>query len=116
MRLGDFDYSLPPALIAQHPPDRRGSSRLLVLDRKAGSRAHRSFQDIPEYLNPGDVLVVNDTRVLPARLIGRKESGGKVEVLLVRKREGGILNAVFCDVFEMENAKIKRLTSYLTQV
>ena len=88
MRLGDFDYSLPPALIAQHPPDRRGSSRLLVLDRKAGSRAHRAFQDIPEYLNPGDVLVVNDTRVLPARLIGRKESGGKVEVLLVRKREG----------------------------
>jgi S-adenosylmethionine:tRNA ribosyltransferase-isomerase len=88
MRLGDFDYSLPPALIAQHPPDRRGSSRLLVLDRKAGSRAHRSFQDIPEYLNPGDVLVVNDTRVLPARLIGRKKSGGKVEVLLVRQREG----------------------------
>jgi S-adenosylmethionine:tRNA ribosyltransferase-isomerase len=88
MRLSDFDYPLPPGLIAQHPPERRGSSRMLVLDRKAGSRGHRSFLDLPEYLNRGDVLVVNDTRVLPARLIGRKESGGKVEILLVRKKEG----------------------------
>lgn len=88
MRLDDFYYALPPGLIAQHPPERRGSSRLLVLDRKAGSWVHQSFLDLPEYLNPGDVLVVNDTRVLPARLIGKKESGGKVEILLVRKKEG----------------------------
>ena len=88
MRLGDFDYHLPPGLIAQHPPERRGDSRLMVLDRNAASWAHRSFLNLAEYLNPGDVLVVNDTRVLPARLIGRKESGGKVEVLLVRKKGG----------------------------
>jgi len=85
MKLSDFDYSLPSFLIAQVPPARRGNSRLIVLDRKKGSWEHRSFAHLPDYLRPGDILVVNDTKVLPARLIGRKESGGKVEVLLVRK-------------------------------
>ncbi len=85
MKLSDFDYSLPPFLIAQVPPARRGNSRLMVLNRKNGSWEHRSFAHLPDYLNSGDILVVNDTKVLPARLIGRKESGGKVEVLLVRK-------------------------------
>ncbi len=85
MKLSDFDYSLPSILIAQVPPARRGNSRLMVLDRKKGSWEHRSFAHLPDYLTPGDILVVNDTKVLPARLIGRKESGGKVEVLLVRK-------------------------------
>lgn len=85
MKLSDFDYSLPPFLIAQVPPARRGNSRLMVLDRKKAAWEHRSFAHLPDYLRPGDILVVNDTKVLPARLIGRKESGGKVEVLLVRK-------------------------------
>ncbi len=87
MRLKDFDYPLPPQRIAQHPPEKRGDSRLMVVDRKNGNLEHRFFSQLPEYLQSGDVLVVNDTRVLPARLIGRKESGGKVEILLVRKRE-----------------------------
>ena len=86
MKLSDFSYHLPPGLIAQHPPARRGDSRLMVLNRAKASWAHRSFSHLPEYLKAGDGLVVNDTKVFPARLIGKKESGGKVEVLLVRKK------------------------------
>jgi S-adenosylmethionine:tRNA ribosyltransferase-isomerase len=88
MKLSDFDYRLPPRLIAQHPPARRGDSRLMVLNRARASWEHRSFLHLPEYLKAGDALVVNDTKVFPARLIGKKESGGKVEVLLVRKKGG----------------------------
>ena len=87
MMLNDFDYFLPPNLIAQAPPAKRDDSRLMVLDRKNGSLEHATFAGLPDHLRPGDVLVVNDTRVLPARLIGKKESGGKVEILLVRKRK-----------------------------
>lgn len=89
MRLQDFDFSLPPGLIAQQPAAERDASRLMVLDRGKGALAHRVFSDLPEYLNPGDVLVVNETEVLPVRLLGRKESGGKAEVLLVRREEDG---------------------------
>ena len=88
MKRSDFDYRLPSALIAQHPPARRGDSRLLVLNRGRAAWEHRSFSHLQDYLKPGDALVVNDTKVFPARLIGKKESGGKVEVLLVRKKEG----------------------------
>jgi len=88
MKLSDFDYRLPPGLIAQHPPARRGDSRLMVLNRARASWEHRSFSHLPEYLKPGDALVVNDTKVIPARLIGKKESGGKVEALLIRKKPG----------------------------
>lgn len=86
MRLEEFDYDLPPELIAQTPLDRRDESRLLVLERESGKMEHRVFHDLPAYLRPDDVLVLNDTRVLPARLIGRrKHTGGKVEVLLLRE-------------------------------
>jgi S-adenosylmethionine:tRNA ribosyltransferase-isomerase len=85
MRIDQFDYDLPPDLIAQTPAEPRDSSRLLVLDRSSGKIEHRRFYDIGEYLNPGDVLVANESRVLAARLIGHKiPSGGKVEVLLLR--------------------------------
>jgi S-adenosylmethionine:tRNA ribosyltransferase-isomerase len=83
MRLSDFDYDLPPALIAQHPAARRTDSRLLHVARD-GSLADRRFTDILEALDPGDVLVVNDTRVIKARLRGHKDSGGEVEVLVER--------------------------------
>lgn len=79
----DFDYELPEELIAQHPADRRDNSRLMVLDRKNGVTEHRRFHNLPRLLKPSDVLVVNDTRVVPARLLGQKESGGRVEVLLI---------------------------------
>ena len=84
MRLSDFDYALPPELIAQHPASPRDSSRLLILHRSDGRIEHRIFRDLPTYLRPPDVLILNDTRVIPARLLGRKRSGGAVEVLLLR--------------------------------
>ncbi len=81
----DFDYYLPKHLIAQRPQDIRDRSRLMILDRKNGQIEERRFKDIIDYLYPGDVLILNTTRVLPARLFGRKESGGKVEVLLLNR-------------------------------
>lgn len=80
----DFDYPLPEELIALHPPEVRGTSRLLVYDREIGKTEHSDFSKIADFLTPNDLLVVNDTRVFPARLLGRKASGGKVELLLVR--------------------------------
>lgn len=87
MRTDDFDYDLPSGLIAQHPAEPRDSCRLLVLDRSSGQIDHRTFTDLPDYLRKGDLLVVNQTRVLPARLLGMKdETGGAAEVLLLRER------------------------------
>jgi S-adenosylmethionine:tRNA ribosyltransferase-isomerase len=86
MQLSDFDYHLPEELIAQHPAEVRDQSRLLVLDRTTGAIAHRRFYDLPSYLFPGDTLVFNDTRVIPARLIGAKtDTGAKVEVFLLNR-------------------------------
>jgi S-adenosylmethionine:tRNA ribosyltransferase-isomerase len=84
MRLSDFDYLLPPDLIAQTPPDVRGASRLLRLDGLDGVPADCSFTDLPSLLEPGDLLVFNDTRVIKARLFGNKATGGRVEVLVER--------------------------------
>lgn len=86
MKTSDFYYDLPQELIAQDPLRDRSGSRLLVLGREDGSRAHRHFYDIKEYLKPGDCLVINNTKVIPARLYGaRKETGGQVEVLLLKR-------------------------------
>ena len=84
MKTQDFWYELPEELIAQTPSERRDGARLLVMDRNSGKIAHRHFYDIIEYLNPGDCLVMNDSRVLPARLLGHRPTGGAVEVLLLR--------------------------------
>ena len=84
MLVSDFDFDLPESLIAQNPPPERGGSRLLVLDRASGAIAHREFAALPEYLRAGDLLVLNNTRVFPARLLGhRVPSGGAVECLLL---------------------------------
>ncbi|MGG7058512.1 tRNA preQ1(34) S-adenosylmethionine ribosyltransferase-isomerase QueA [Clostridium tertium] len=89
MRVSDFDFDLPEELIAQHPLEKRDASRLMVLDKKTGSIEHRHFHDVMEYLNEGDTLVLNNTRVMPARLIGEKEgTGGKIEFLLLKRLEG----------------------------
>lgn len=86
MRIEDFHYDLPPELIAQHPAERRDASRLLVLHRATGVREHRQFTDLPAYLRAGDVLVLNDSRVIPARLRGRnRRTGGAFEVLLLEQ-------------------------------
>lgn len=84
--LKQYQYHLPPELIAQYPAEPRDSSRLLVLERGSGAMHDRTFSDLGDYLNPGDVLVLNDTRVIPARLLGVKESGGQVEILLLRRQ------------------------------
>ena len=83
MKLSDFDYNLPKELIAQYPVEKRDESRMLVLHRDSGRIEHRIFKDLIEYLNPGDMLVANNTKVVPARLIGRKATGGKVEILVL---------------------------------
>jgi len=85
MKTAEFDYELPPEMIAQTPIEPRDGSRLLVLDRRGGEITHRHFRDISEYLRPGDLLVANDSRVIPARLLGRKETGGRVEVFLLKR-------------------------------
>ena len=90
MKTSDFYYDLPKELIAQTPLEDRSSSRLLVLDKKTGGIEHRVFTDIKKYLKPGDCLVINDTKVIPARLIGeRKNTGAKVEVLLLKRMNDG---------------------------
>ncbi len=86
--LKDYQYSLPQDRIAQQPADRRDRSKLLVLDRRSGGLTHRIFADLPDLLQPSDLLVVNNTRVIPGRLLGRKETGGKVEVLILGGENG----------------------------
>jgi len=91
MKTSDFDYNLPQELIAQTPLEPRDKSQLMVLERTSGSIEHRRFSDIVDYLKPGDVLVFNDSRVIPARLKGKKaESGGKVELLLLRQLKNAV--------------------------
>lgn len=85
MRTADFDYELPPELIAQTPTEPRDSSRLLVVHRESGAFEHCVFRDLVNYLRPGDLLVCNDSRVIPARLRGRKPTGGRVEMLLLTR-------------------------------
>jgi S-adenosylmethionine:tRNA ribosyltransferase-isomerase len=94
MKLSEFDYHLPKSHIAQYPVAERDSSRLMVIYRKHGEIEHRIFRDIVEYLYPGDVLILNDARVIPARLYGRKPSGGKVELLLLKELYSGKWEAI----------------------
>lgn len=94
LRIDDFDYELPQELIAQEPLEDRAASRLMVLDRHTGSVDHRMFRDLPSLLQPGDLLVMNDSRVIPARLRGHRESGGGVEVLILRPESDGLWRAL----------------------
>jgi len=87
MKISDFDYNLPPEYIAQTPVEPRDSSRLLVLHRDTGALEHRVFREIGQYLHPRDLLVVNRTRVIPARIYARKPTGGRVEILLLRRED-----------------------------
>lgn len=87
MDLQLFDYNLPRNLIAQFPHRKRSESRLLLLERSSGRIEHTSFASLTKYLNPGDAIVVNNTKVFKARLLGQRESGGKVEVFLTRQTD-----------------------------
>ena len=91
MKRQDFYFDLPEELIAQDPLEDRSSSRLLVLDKETGETSHHIFKEIVDYLNPGDCLVINDTKVIPARLIGAREgTGAKIEVLLLKRKEHNV--------------------------
>jgi S-adenosylmethionine:tRNA ribosyltransferase-isomerase len=94
MRTSDFDYSLPEELIAQYPPKERGTSRLLVYDRASRKISHHNFSEITSFFDKKDLLVFNDTKVIPGRLYGKKKTGGKVEILLVREVESNIWEAM----------------------
>ncbi len=95
MKLSDFDYKLPKERIAKNPAEKRDASRLMVLRRKGGSIEHRVFSEIVDYLKPSDLLVVNSTKVIPARLIGRKKgTGGEVEILLLRQESEDFWNCL----------------------
>lgn len=104
MRIEEFDFTLPPSLIAQYPSSQRGDSRLMVLHRSRGEIEHRTFQDIGDYLQPEDLLVMNNSRVLPARLIGERETGGTCEVLLIPSHHG---LGEECDILIKKSKKIK---------
>jgi len=90
MKKSDFYYDLPKELIAQTPSEKRDHSRLMLLDKTSGSVSHRHFYDLPDLLNPGDCLVMNNSRVLPARLFGKLKTGGAVEVLLLTDKGDGV--------------------------
>ena len=94
MKLSDFDYNLPKELIAQYPNEERDTCRLMVLDRNKQTIEHHTFRDILEYVRKDDLFILNDTQVLPARLIGKRPSGGRVEVLLIGPKKGSCFNAM----------------------
>ena len=87
LKRSDYFYTLPQDRIAQHPIEPRDASRLMVVDRAKPGVSHHIFRELPDFLRPGDVLVVNDTRVLPARLLGERPTGGHAEVLLLKRRD-----------------------------
>ena len=94
MKVSDFNYELPEELIAQHPYDKRDEARLMLLDRENNKYEHKVFKDIIDYLKPGDCLVINNTKVLPARLYGKKDTGANVEFLLLKRIEGDYWEAM----------------------
>ncbi len=94
MRLSDYDYQLPAELIAAEPLEKRSASRMLIVERGSGSYRDGRFCEFPNYLKRGDLLVLNNTKVFPARLIGRTETGGKMEIFLIRESEASIWNAL----------------------
>ena len=109
MNTADFNYTLPSELIAQRPLAQRDASRLLVLQRENQSISHKIFSDIIDYFQPGDILVANNSRVIPARLYGRKPTGGKVELLLLSEQENGTWQAMVGGKRLNEGSKIHLL-------
>ena len=130
MKVSDFNYVLPEELIAQHPYDKRDEARLMVLDKTTQKIEDKIFSDVIDYLEPGDCLVINNTKVIPARLYGKKDTGAKIEFLLLKRIEGdfwevmvrpgnklkpgtkvtfgdGILKAEILDILEGGNRKVK---------
>ena len=105
IKLSDFDYHLPQELIAKYPVQPRDMCRLMVLDRKNKTISHRIFRDITEYLREGDLLVLNDTKVIPARLLGRKKTGAKIEVFLLRQIKENLWEALIKNVKRLKEGQ-----------
>lgn len=91
MKVSDFNYELPEELISQHPYDKRDEARLMVLNRKDETIENKVFKDVIDYLNPGDCLVINNTKVIPARLYGKKDTGANVEFLLLKRERKSVV-------------------------
>jgi S-adenosylmethionine:tRNA ribosyltransferase-isomerase len=106
IKLSDFDYTLPKELIAQYPLKKRDSARLMVIDRRKKTITHAVFKDLSGYLVPGDVLVLNNTRVLPAALNARRSTGGRVQILLLSRKRAGVFNALIKPYRVKENEKV----------
>ena len=116
MKLSDFMYDLPEERIAQTPVEPRDHSRLMVLNREKHTIEHRHFYDIIDYLNPGDALVINETRVIPARLIGERPSGGACEILLLRQlapKRWEALDVLEIDELGLDNTDITMLKTMI---
>ncbi len=116
MKLYDFDYDIPDSQIAQHPLHERDASRLLVLHKSTGRLEHRIFRNISDYLNPGDVLVLNDTRVVPVRLPGTKPSGGKTEITLLKELADNSWEALVKGVHEGTIIVHHGITAYVSRL
>ncbi len=102
MKLSEFDYTLPKGLVAQYPREKRDSCRLMVLDRRTKTISHKAFRDIVEYFNEGDCLVLNDTKVIPARLFGKRKTGGRAEIFLLEKKNPA------CEALVRPAARLKK--------
>jgi S-adenosylmethionine:tRNA ribosyltransferase-isomerase len=113
-RTSDYDFALPPDLIAQHPPERREDSRLLVVDRAAGTLSHKRFNDIADLVQPGDAMVLNTTRVLRARLLGTRDSGAPAEVMLLRDRGDHVWEAMVHPGGKLKPGRTVRVGEELT--
>nr|WP_207145068.1 tRNA preQ1(34) S-adenosylmethionine ribosyltransferase-isomerase QueA [Persephonella atlantica] len=105
IKLSDFDYYLPQELIAKYPVQPRDSCRLMVLDRKNKTISHRIFREITDYLREGDILVLNDTKVIPARLLGRKKTGAKIEVFLLKQIKENLWEALIKNVKRLKEGQ-----------
>lgn len=114
MLISDFDYHLPEELIAQAPLENREGSRMLVLDRQTGRLGDRHFYDLPAFLQPGDVLVLNNTKVFPARLFGRLDTGAKIEIFLVRETGDGVWETLARPARRLKPGKKVRFGENLT--
>ncbi|MDA0842122.1 MAG: tRNA preQ1(34) S-adenosylmethionine ribosyltransferase-isomerase QueA [Planctomycetota bacterium] len=113
MKLSDFDFCLPPELIAQEPAERREDSRLMVLNRENRTIDHLKFHQVPDLMHAGDLLVLNNTRVVPSRLFGKRHTGGRVEALLVEEIETGIWQALLKSRGRLEDGEAIEFTDEL---
>lgn len=116
LKISDFEYELPQEFIAKFPCEKRDESKLLVLDRNTGRIEHKIFGDVVDYLSPGDVLVVNKTKVIPARILGKKTTGGKMEILLLDSSAAGIVPAIVKPLKNLKPGSVITIGEYFCEV